>query len=111
MHGSARRTDPAPPAAASPAAAKVIPLPRSRWERASPPSSAGSPVLVVLSPEQQAWAEEVVSSPTLDGLACSVADLLRLGLEELRRSRPSRVRLERAIRAQVWRQRSGDSRP
>jgi DNA-binding NarL/FixJ family response regulator len=59
---------------------------------------------VLLTDQQCAWAWQVAERRSLKGLNCSVSDVVRLALDELRDRYPSTKTLEAALREHVWRE-------
>jgi len=64
-------------------------------------------VTAYLTEAQYAWASELAQA--MSGLNCTMSDVVRLALDELRSRHPSPKRLEAALREYVWREREGNA--
>src|SRR5207237_3677092 len=86
------------PAGARPDAAVQPPARRSARRREQ------EEVRAYLTEAQYAWASELARA--MPGLSCTISDVVRLALDELRSRYPSSRKLEAALREHVWRDRA-----
>ena len=65
-----------------------------------------SEVTAYLTAAQYAWVNELAQA--MSGLNCTMSDVIRLALDDLRNRHPSTKKLEAALREHVWREREGN---